>query len=186
MASGCTIPVMTMSGSKTRSHRSCAAEPVFRRCIAGTSLASFNSWATSHFADEVDGFVSIACRSDLVLVEHHSARLERHCDRDKCEAQYPGRNFLTACHPHLRTRLPGIFTDQPASFPVVSSQRNLLKGAERLCGTSKVIAVGTSPQLGKFPVRRNGWEETPKDRPQYWRAIAQLWMWHCEKHRPST
>jgi hypothetical protein len=37
VASGCTIPVMTISGSKTRSHRKWAAEPVSMKYIPSPS-----------------------------------------------------------------------------------------------------------------------------------------------------
>src|SRR5271165_373499 len=48
VASGCTIPVMTMSGSKTLSQRRYSGEPVFRKIHAlgflGSSLAVTQSW----------------------------------------------------------------------------------------------------------------------------------------------
>jgi len=44
VASGCTIPVMTISGSKTRSHRRRAGEPVFGKYIPMASSAQLICW----------------------------------------------------------------------------------------------------------------------------------------------
>src|SRR5271165_1153350 len=50
VASGCTIPVTTISGSMTFSHRRCAGDPVFRKYMSVASLAFL---AASHCTDEV-------------------------------------------------------------------------------------------------------------------------------------
>jgi hypothetical protein len=47
VASGVTIPVMTINGSKTRSMRRCIGEPVFNRYMPIISFALFGSRAAS-------------------------------------------------------------------------------------------------------------------------------------------
>ena len=48
VASGCTIPVITISGSKTLSQRRYAGEPVFRKYIPAASLTQPSICVASH------------------------------------------------------------------------------------------------------------------------------------------
>jgi hypothetical protein len=67
VASGYAIPVMTISGSKIRSHCSCAGEPVFRKYIPRASLSWLIPW--QHHISPMDAPDSTSSLAGATILE---------------------------------------------------------------------------------------------------------------------